>query len=160
MLLNNNKMMTLIQIQLKSNKLKNLIFLRVPSIIMRTFINFKTILCFWQCKLGGYLMILTLCSNLLGNPIINLPSPLQIKLTYFLLFFAENTGKLHVTNMKVPDPFIFGSSTDLYCNYTWDRVDLIKAPRKIYSIKWYKENLEFFRYGTTKGHGSSANTER
>ncbi len=66
------------------------------------------------------------------------------------LFFTENTGKLHVTNMKVPDPFIFGSSTDLYCNYTWDRSDLIKAPRKIYSIKWYKENLEFFRYVQTK----------
>jgi hypothetical protein len=47
--------------------------------------------------------------------------------------------------MKVPDPFIFGSSTDLYCNYTWDPSDLARAPRKIYSIKWYKENLEFFR---------------
>ena len=65
--------------------------------------------------------------------------------TNIFISISENTGKLHVTNMKVPDPFIFGSSTDLYCNYTWDRTDLVKSPRKIYSIKWYKENLEFFR---------------
>jgi len=52
---------------------------------------------------------------------------------------------------KVPDPFIFGSSADLYCSYSWDRADTIDAEgyvvqRKIYSLKWYKGHEEFFRY--------------
>jgi len=46
--------------------------------------------------------------------------------------------------MLIPDPFIYGSSTDLYCNYTWDSGE--NSEKRIYSIKWYKENEEFFRY--------------
>jgi hypothetical protein len=47
--------------------------------------------------------------------------------------------------MKVPDPFIYGSSTDLFCNYTWDSAEDQRRPRTIYSIKWYKDSEEFYR---------------
>ena len=58
-------------------------------------------------------------------------------------FFAENTGKLQVHHIQVPNPFILGSSSDLFCNYTWTHPETESRP--IYSIKWYKENAEFFR---------------
>ncbi len=61
-----------------------------------------------------------------------------------LSFFSENTGKLQVNHIKVPEPFILGSSADLFCNYSWtDPGGAEKRP--VYSIKWYKENREFFR---------------
>jgi len=65
-----------------------------------------------------------------------------------------NTGKLHVST-RVPDPFIFGSSADLYCDYEWrigghdgHGLEQGQEPilRKIYSLKWYKGHEEFFRY--------------
>lgn len=58
--------------------------------------------------------------------------------------FAENTGKLQVHHIHVPDPFILGSSSDLLCNYSWTHPE--QEARPIYSIKWYKENAEFFRF--------------
>ena len=72
-----------------------------------------------------------------------------ISLKLYCVFFSVNTGKLHVQT-RVPDPFIFGSSADLYCTYSWDKADTIGtdgAPldRKIYSLKWYKGHEEFFR---------------
>ena len=57
--------------------------------------------------------------------------------------FAENTGKLQVHHIHVPNPFILGSSSDLMCNYSWTHPQ--HESRPIYSIKWYKENAEFFR---------------
>lgn len=71
-------------------------------------------------------------------------------LVSLITMFPVNTGKLHV-HTKVPDPFIFGSSADLYCNYSWDTADTLGTQgqplhRKIYSLKWYKGHEEFFRY--------------
>ena len=62
----------------------------------------------------------------------------------FSLFFAENTGKLQIHHVQVPDPFILGSSSDLFCNYSWTGGE--RESRPIYSIKWYKESAEFFRW--------------
>lgn len=58
--------------------------------------------------------------------------------------FAENTGKLQIHHVQVPDPFILGSSSDLFCNYSWTGGE--RESRPIYSIKWYKESAEFFRF--------------
>ena len=66
------------------------------------------------------------------------------KLIFILFCFAENTGKLQVHHIHVPDPFILGSSSDLLCNYSWTHPE--QEARPIYSIKWYKENAEFFRW--------------
>ena len=63
---------------------------------------------------------------------------------FFLYFFAENTGKLQIHHVQVPDPFILGSSSDLFCNYSWTGGE--RESRPIYSIKWYKESAEFFRW--------------
>ena len=65
------------------------------------------------------------------------------QLIVFTLFFSENTGKLQVHHIHVPNPFILGSSGDLHCNYSWTHPE--QESRPIYSIKWYKENAEFFR---------------
>jgi hypothetical protein len=62
----------------------------------------------------------------------------------FVNRFAENTGKLQVHHFQVPDPFILGSSSNLFCNYSW--TNPVREQRPIYSIKWYKENQEFFRF--------------
>ena len=70
-------------------------------------------------------------------------STFQLKLIVFTLFFSENTGKLQVHHIHVPNPFILGSSGDLHCNYSWTHPE--QESRPIYSIKWYKENAEFFR---------------
>ena len=66
------------------------------------------------------------------------------KLISILFCFPENTGKLQVHHIHVPDPFILGSSSDLLCNYSWTHPE--QEARPIYSIKWYKENAEFFRW--------------
>ena len=62
---------------------------------------------------------------------------------FFFPTFAENTGKLQIHHVQVPDPFILGSSSDLFCNYSWTGGE--RESRPIYSIKWYKESAEFFR---------------
>ena len=70
---------------------------------------------------------------------------LTICIMYISFFFlTENTGKLQVHHIHVPDPFILGSSSDLHCNYSWTHPE--QESRPIYSIKWYKENAEFFRW--------------
>ena len=63
---------------------------------------------------------------------------------FFFPTFAENTGKLQIHHVQVPDPFILGSSSDLFCNYSWTGGE--RESRPIYSIKWYKESAEFFRW--------------
>ena len=57
--------------------------------------------------------------------------------------FTENTGKLHIEEMRVPDPFIFGSAAELGCAYAWEGPG--SARRHLYSVKWFKDNEEFYR---------------
>ena len=67
-----------------------------------------------------------------------------------LLSFSENTGKLQV-HTQIAQPFIFGSSADLFCTYNYSSTNAAFATSKypshanIYSLKWYKDNKEFFR---------------
>ena len=66
------------------------------------------------------------------------------------LSFSENTGKLQV-HTQIAQPFIFGSSADLFCTYNYSSTNAAFATSKypshanIYSLKWYKDNKEFFR---------------
>ena len=66
------------------------------------------------------------------------------------LSFSENTGKLQV-HTQIAQPFIFGSSADLFCTYNYSSTNAAFATSKypshanIYSLKWYKDNTEFFR---------------
>ena len=56
---------------------------------------------------------------------------------------AENTGKLHIEEMRVPNPFIFGSAAELGCAYAWEGPGA--GHRHLYSVKWFKDNEEFYR---------------
>ena len=44
----------------------------------------------------------------------------------------------------MPDPFIFGSAADLGCRFAWD-TKRNGDERNLYSIKWFKDNEEFYR---------------
>ena len=46
--------------------------------------------------------------------------------------------------MRIPDPFIYGSSAELECNFGWEKWE-VQQGRHLYSVKWYKENEEFYR---------------
>jgi hypothetical protein len=69
----------------------------------------------------------------------------------FTARIPENTGKLQV-HTQIAQPFIFGSSADLFCTYNYSSTNAAFATSKypshanIYSLKWYKDNTEFFRY--------------
>ncbi|CAB4070285.1 unnamed protein product [Lepeophtheirus salmonis] len=54
------------------------------------------------------------------------------------IYVPENFG-IKMYNLKVPDPLILGSAADLYCDYDMEGSQL-------YSVKWYKNGKEFFRY--------------
>jgi hypothetical protein len=41
-------------------------------------------------------------------------------------------------HIKVPDYRIMGDAAELRCNYD--------SSEKLYAVKWYKDNHEFFRY--------------
>ncbi|GIX74105.1 hypothetical protein CDAR_174551 [Caerostris darwini] len=46
---------------------------------------------------------------------------------------------VRVTELKVPSTAIFGESVTLICSY-----DL--GSEELYVVKWYKDDLEFYRY--------------
>ena len=48
-------------------------------------------------------------------------------------------GSLSMKGLSVPGQLILGSSADLVCNYAL-------AGSKLYSVKWYKDGQEFFRF--------------
>ena len=45
--------------------------------------------------------------------------------------------------MRVPNPFIFGSAAELGCAYAWEGHG--SGHRHLYSVKWFKDNEEFYR---------------
>ncbi|XP_040575853.2 uncharacterized protein [Lepeophtheirus salmonis] len=64
---------------------------------------------------------------------------------WFLLFticlvinIPENRG-IKMLRVSVPDPLILGSAADLFCDFDMEGAQL-------YSVKWYKNGKEFFRY--------------
>ncbi len=69
--------------------------------------------------------------------------------------FAENTGKLHIEDLRVPNPFIFGSAAELRCEYSWGDGRGAGGDDGIYSIKWFKDSEEFYRYNKLFGVPSS-----
>lgn len=59
--------------------------------------------------------------------------------------FSENTGKLQILEMRIPDPFIFGASAELVCDFGWDKSE-VQQGRHLYSVKWYKDGEEIYRF--------------
>ena len=56
-----------------------------------------------------------------------------------MLFVLLGCGSLSMKALTVPNQLILGQSATLKCNY-----DLENS--KLYSVKWYKDGQEFFRF--------------
>ena len=52
---------------------------------------------------------------------------------------------MRMVNVKVPKYAVVGTRERLHCNYTLGKENL-------YSVKWYKDGSEFYRYITIKTH--------
>ncbi|UXI19737.1 riboflavin kinase [Sarcoptes scabiei] len=55
------------------------------------------------------------------------------------IFLIESIDSLRITLLDIPSPLVVGESTELTCNY--DLEDNV-----LYSFKWYKDGIEFYRY--------------
>lgn len=57
----------------------------------------------------------------------------------FVLFISGFTLCLRLNEVTIPNHTVRGSTTRLECHYELDNEDL-------YSVKWYKDGHEFYRY--------------
>ncbi|XP_076305186.1 uncharacterized protein LOC143222476 [Tachypleus tridentatus] len=60
-------------------------------------------------------------------------------ITLGILLLIKATEGLRILSLDVPRSARFGEKARLTCNYDLERDNL-------YSVKWYKDDLEFFRY--------------
>ena len=58
---------------------------------------------------------------------------------FHTFFLIAGSGSLDLTGLVVPKQLILGQSTSLECKY-----DLEGS--KLYSVKWYKNGEEFYRF--------------
>lgn len=62
-----------------------------------------------------------------------------IECVSFFYIFADYSYSIHITEIRVPKHVITGADAQLECRY-----DL--AGDALYSVKWYKDGNEFYRY--------------
>ncbi|XP_076336071.1 uncharacterized protein LOC143239116 [Tachypleus tridentatus] len=60
-------------------------------------------------------------------------------ITFGIFLLIKATSSLTIISLDVPRSARFGEKTRLTCNYDLEKDSL-------YSVKWYKDDLEFFRY--------------
>ena len=63
----------------------------------------------------------------------------QTRVSSEIFFYSPGCGSLSMRGLSVPKQLILGQSASLVCNY-----DLEQS--KLYSVKWYKDGQEFFRF--------------
>jgi len=56
-----------------------------------------------------------------------------------IIYFITGCGSLSMKGLTVPKQLILGQSARLGCNYNLEN-------SKLYSVKWYKDGQEFFRF--------------
>uniref|UniRef100_T1KR91 Ig-like domain-containing protein n=1 Tax=Tetranychus urticae TaxID=32264 RepID=T1KR91_TETUR len=60
---------------------------------------------------------------------------------YLLLFLEANLcSSIRISMLDVPSPTILGEAVELTCSYE------LEPDLKLYSVKWYKDGVEFYRY--------------
>lgn len=65
---------------------------------------------------------------------------MQINLiTIFQYLFADLTSGLRLTEVRIPNHVVRDSTARLECHYDLDG-------EALYSVKWYRDGLEFYRY--------------
>merc|ERR1719433_1963449 len=57
----------------------------------------------------------------------------------YILYFIKGCGSLSMRGLRAPKQLILGQSALLGCDY-----DLEQS--RLYSVKWYKDGQEFFRF--------------
>lgn len=57
----------------------------------------------------------------------------------FFYYYSDVSEAVQMLGVKVPAYIFIGDSVQLFCNY-----DL--QMDKLYSVSWYKDNEEFYRY--------------
>jgi len=75
--------------------------------------------------------------NKMSSP--SLYSPIHWLLTVIITAHLPGCGSLKMMKLTVPPQLVFGQSASLQCNYDLEGSQL-------YSVKWYKNGQEFFRY--------------
>ncbi|GFR03204.1 uncharacterized protein TNCT_640921 [Trichonephila clavata] len=59
--------------------------------------------------------------------------------TFIILQALVTTKAFRIVMLDVPSPTILGESVELTCSYELDN-------EQLYSVKWYKNDVEFYRY--------------
>lgn len=78
---------------------------------------------------------------LLNNYRQTLTQSVLLALIYWLLLLSDQSYQIHclqITLLDIPTPLVVGESAELTCNY-----DL--GDNVLYSFKWYKDGIEFYR---------------
>ncbi|XP_075679758.1 uncharacterized protein LOC113799130 isoform X2 [Dermatophagoides pteronyssinus] len=65
---------------------------------------------------------------------------LIIKTIFILSLFITDGKSIHINRFEVPEAVERGHSATLYCDYQ------LESHEELYAIKFYKNNIEFFRY--------------
>ncbi|XP_023238496.1 uncharacterized protein LOC111637270 [Centruroides sculpturatus] len=73
------------------------------------------------------------------HALVRTKGPSMITLLMFLQLFIEGIHGLKMCDLDVPGAVIAGKSVWLRCGYDLEEDEL-------YSVKWYKNNVEFYRY--------------
>lgn len=63
----------------------------------------------------------------------------------YILYFIKGCGSLSMRGLRAPKQLILGQSALLGCDY-----DLEQS--RLYSVKWYKDGQEFFRFMPSLEH--------
>lgn len=116
----------------------------------RTLISFKCLsLCFFNSWIRfscSYFKSIQFIKNLWvwlkwASCIIFLWYELLYTLKLFVFFFAALvlTKAFRIVMLDVPSPTTLGESVELTCSYELD-------DEQLYSVKWYKNEVEFYRY--------------
>ena len=58
---------------------------------------------------------------------------------FFINLFLHSARALHITQVTFPEYVMFGQTITMVCEYTVGQSEYID------SIKWYKDNMEFYR---------------
>ncbi|XP_076373336.1 uncharacterized protein LOC143258234 [Tachypleus tridentatus] len=57
----------------------------------------------------------------------------------FSVLFYASVSAIHVVSLHFPDEVESGQELELQCDYNLDG-------KNLYSVKWYRDDMEFFRY--------------
>ena len=73
--------------------------------------------------------------------------PLDLIFTIFLFRLLESSWSILIDRVEVPKHPVVGGREDLICHFELEK-GRDGREEKLYSVKWYKDGNEFYRYLT------------